>query len=207
MTSLSIAPRPGEPLAAWFSPELREGPAFVSRFECASFGDRVTGRAWRGEAQPAALVVAVHDLARDARDPALAAAAGAWALRGAATLAIDLPLHGERHNAKLSRRAVAARAQTEDSPDRALWNGLVAQAVRDLARAVDAFATRGPVPPVTCVAFGEALPIALAYARLDARVVGVAALGARAADDADRAAPGAKPLAWLARPDDLSLAR
>lgn len=206
MTSPSIAPRPGEPLAAWFSPERREGSAFAARFECASFGDRVSGRVWRPEATATGLVVAVHDLGRDARDPDLAAAACAWALRGAATIAIDLPLHGERHNAKLSARALAARADAS-SRDRALWLGLVAQAVRDLARALDALATRGPLPPATCVAVGEALPIALAYAGLDARIGAVAALGARAVRDLDRSALGAKPLAWLERPDDLSLAR
>jgi hypothetical protein len=205
VTSLSIAPRPGEPLAAWFSPERRDGAALASRFECASFGDRVCGRSWRPDAAPVALVLALHDLARDTRDPALSAAAAVWARRGAATAAIDLPLHGERHNAKLSRRAVAARTQV-GSPDGALWQGLVAQAVRDLARALDALATRGPVPPVTCVAFGEALPIALAYGELDARVVRIAALGGRPDGAGDRTAHAAKPLAWLERPDDLSLA-
>jgi hypothetical protein len=201
---LSIAPQAGEPLSAWFSPERREGTAILQRFECTSRGDRVPGRCWRPDGSARALVLAVHELSHDARDPALSAAAAVWASRGWSTCAIDLPLHGERHNAKLSRRAVAARAAPAGA-ERSLWLGLLAQAVRDLARAVDALATRGPLPPVTCVAFGDSAPIALAFACLDARVRHAAALGSPRAVTADWGGAVTKALVWHARPDDLSV--
>jgi hypothetical protein len=201
MEDLSIAPPPGEPLAAWFSAPRREGALQAQRFECASHGDLVSGRCWWPAGAPRALALAVHELARDKDDPAVGAAAAAWGAAGIATAAIDLPLHGERHNAKLSRRALAARA--ESHPDHRLWRGLVAQAVRDLARALDALATRGALAPVACVAFGDAAPIATAFAQLDARVGQVAAIGS----PRPLPASAAKALAWLSRPDDLSIAR
>lgn len=204
MSDLSIAARPGEPLAAWFGAEARAGDLIAQVFECTSFGDRVVGRVWRSErATPDALVLVLHALGSHKGDAALAAAARVWARAGAATAAIDLPLHGERHNAKLSRRAVEG-ARGETSRDRALWQGLVAQAVRDLARALDALATLGPLPPVSCVAFGDSAPIAQAFAGLDGRVGRVAALGPRRAGPP---ADPANPLRWLARPDDLELTR
>ncbi len=205
MNALSITAQVGEPLAAWFSAETPGVRVMEQRFECASYGDRVSGRCWRPERAATALVLAVHDLARDTHDPALSAAANGWASAGWATAAIDLPLHGERHNAKLSRRAIAASAPGADA-DRALWLGLLAQAVRDLARALDALATRGALPPVVCVGFGEAAPIALAFASLDARVRQAAALGSPRELAIDLGAHPAKALAWIARPDDLQLA-
>jgi hypothetical protein len=202
MEELSIAPRPGEPLAAWFAAPQPEGGLRSQRFECASHGDLVSGRCWWPAGAANGLALAVHELGRDKQDPALTAAAAVWGAAGIATAAIDLPLHGERRNAKLSPRAVAARV--ESHPDHALWRGLVAQAVRDLARALDALATRGALPPVACVAFGDAAPIAAAFAQLDSRVREVAAIGAPRALPAAGLGP-AKALAWLARPDDLSL--
>ncbi|HEY8120905.1 MAG TPA: hypothetical protein VII78_06260 [Myxococcota bacterium] len=205
MTVLSIAPQPGEPLAAWFSPERRLPFGREQRFECASFGDRVSGHHWLPERPPAGLVLAVHDLERSARDAALLEAARVWLRAGWACAAIDLPLHGERYNAKLSRRAVAAAA-SDRSADRALWDGLLAQALRDLARALDALASQRELPPVVGVAFGGAAPIALAHASLDPRVRRVSALGAPRPIPQELAALAAKPLAWISRADDLSLA-
>lgn len=201
MEELSIAPRPGEPLAAWFAAPQPEGGLRSQRFECASHGDLVSGVCWWPAGSARGLSLALHELGRDKADPELTAAAAVWGAAGIATAAIDLPLHGERRNAKLSGRAVAARAASH--PDHALWRGLVVQAVRDLARALDALALRGVLPPVACVAFGDAAPIAAAFATLDPRVREVAAIGA------PRALPtaGVKPLAWLARPDDLSFGR
>jgi hypothetical protein len=203
--ALSIAAQPGEPLAVWFSPLQAGASAREQRFECASFGDRVSGRCWWPAGATAGLVLAVHDLARDKNDADLVAAAASWAAAGLATAAIDLPLHGERHNAKLSRRAVAERASGA-AVDLALWHGLVAQAVRDLARALDALATRGVLPRVGCVAFGNAAEIALAFASLDVRVAQVAAVGAPQPIGAGFPGAAEKTLAWLSRPDDLVLA-
>jgi hypothetical protein len=207
VSSLSIAARPGEPLAPWFSSE-RAGAAGVweRRFELSSFGDRVGGRCWRPEGTARGLVLAVHALGRDKGDPDLAAAAQVWARAGLGSAAIDLPLHGERHNAKLSRRAVAASAPGA-AADLALWHGLVAQAVRDLARALDALATQSPLPPCACVGFADSAPIALAFASLDPRVASAAALGAARPIALELGSVPAKPLVWLARPDDLRLAR
>jgi len=204
MRALSIEAQTGEPLAAWFSSE-RKG-AREQRFECASFGDRVSGRCWWPERAAAGLVLAVHALGRDKNDAALANAAASWSFAGFATAAIDLPLHGERHNAKLSQRAVAASAPGAQA-DLALWQGLLAQAVRDLARALDALATRGPLPPVACVAFGDSAGIALAFASLDARVARAAAIGSPRAFPLDLGAIPAKTLAWMERPGDLVSAR
>jgi len=204
--ALSIAAQPGEPLAAWFSPVRRDGSARQQRFECASFGDRVSGRCWWPEREARLLVLAVHELARDKDDAALATAAASWAGADFGTAAIDLPLHGERHNAKLSRRAVAASAPGAQA-DLALWQGLLGQAVRDLARALDALETRGPLPPVACIAFGGSATIALAFASLDARVARAAAIGSPRTLALDLGAQPAKALAWLARPGDLVLTR
>lgn len=203
MTRLSIAPVPGEQLAAWFSTERRlPDGSREQRFECASGGDLVSGRCWWPEKPPRVLVLALHDLSRDKTDPALVAAAAVWTKAGAATAAIDLPLHGERHNAKLSPRAVAASAPGATA-DLALWRGLVVQGVRDLARALDALATRAPLPRLACVAFGDAAPIAAAFASADRRVAELAAIGAPRPISSEHAPLAAKPLAWLARPDDL----
>lgn len=166
----------------------------------------MSGLLWRPAAdanQP--LVLAVHELARAASDPSIESAARIWAKAGWATAAIDLPLHGERHNAKLSRRAVsAASASNANSADRELWRGLLAQGVHDLARALDAVLTHGgfDATRIASVAFGSSAPIALAHARLDARVRSLTAIGAAHAAAAESAAP-AKALSWIARPDDL----
>ncbi len=206
MNALSIAAPPGEPLAPWFSAEARGAQGVEQRFECTSCGDRVSGRSWRPDSAARALVLAVHALASHKQDPAVSAAARRWSNAGWATAAIDLPLHGERHNAKLSRRAIAASTPGAES-DRALWQGLVAQAVRDLARALDALATREPLPLVACVGFGDAAPIALAFASLDARVGRVAAIGTPREIAVELGAHPRKTLAWIAQPDDLLLAR
>jgi len=207
VSTFSIAARAAEPLSAWFSAERTAAAGVLERrFECASHGDRVSGRCWRPEGSAVGLVIAVHALGRDKSDPELVAAAGVWARSGVAAAAIDLPLHGERHNAKLSRRAIAASAPGA-SADLPLWQGLLAQAVRDLARTLDALATHGPLPPIACVGFADSAPIAQAFASLDARVGRAAAFGAPRAFTLELGAIPPKPLAWLARPDDLVFAR
>ena len=206
MTALSISSQPGEPLGAWFSPEQRTAFGAEQRFEFASFGDRVSGRCWLPARPATGLVLALHRLSRDKDDASVIEAARVWGAAGWMTAAIDLPLHGERHNAKLSRRAVVGSA-AEGGADRALWMGLLAQAVRDLARALDAFAARGALADVACVAQGDAAPIALAHASLDARVRIVAAIGTPRALTIELGAQPTKTLVWIARPDDLVFAR
>ena len=206
MSDLSIAATPGEPLCAWFSAERQVAGVREQRFECTSHGDRVSGKLWRPEARAEhPLVLAVHELAHAASDPSLEAAARCWAASGWATAAVDLPLHGERHNAKLSRRAIAAAGDAGAiASDRELWRGLVAQSVRDLARALDALlASDGfDAAGIASVAFGSSAPIARAHANLDARVRCVAAIGTEPASEAE-SREHAKALSWLARPDDL----
>ena len=206
MSDLSIAATPGEPLSAWFSAERKIAGVREQRFECTSHGDRVSGKLWRPEARAEhPLVLAVHELARSASDPSIEAAARCWAASGWATAAVDLPLHGERHNAKLSRRAISTAGDAGASAtDRELWRGLVAQSVRDLARALDALLAAGgfDAAGIASVAFGSSAPIARAHANLDARIRSVAAIGTEPTSEAESRAH-AKALSWLARPDDL----
>jgi predicted esterase len=201
---LSIASLPGEPLAPWFSAPGAADGVSLQRFECTSRGDRIGGRIWCPErAQPRApLLLAIHALGGSAADSALDAAARAWARAELVTIAIDLPLHGERHNAKLSRRALAGSG---GGPDAALWGALLAQAVGDLARALDVAALRAgePIRGALSVAFGNASAIALAHAQLDARVARVVALGPTPPRDAAPPASATKPIHRLERPDDL----
>ncbi|HEU4427189.1 MAG TPA: hypothetical protein VFT98_00410 [Myxococcota bacterium] len=201
---LSIAKPPGESLAPWFSVPAAADGVSLQRFECTSRGDRLAGRIWSPVDAPprAPLVLAIHELAGEAGDPALDAAARGWARAALTTVAIDLPLHGERHNAKLSRRAIAGAAGGPDAP---LWQALLAQAVCDLARALDAVAERAsePVAGATSVAFGASAAIALAHAQLDARIARVGAIGPASPQRALLAQEAAKPIHSLQRPDDL----
>jgi dienelactone hydrolase len=139
--------RPDEPLAL-FTRTLGppEGSAGVreTRFEYSSRGDRVPGRlllpAARGGRHPLVLVAHGAHGSKDA--DYMDTVCLPWARRGAAVAAIDLPLHGERHNAKLSERVVGLiRSGRLASPlDAELWTDVVCQAVVDLRRALDALA-------------------------------------------------------------------
>jgi hypothetical protein len=202
---LSIAKPPGEPLAPWFAAPQHGDGVSLQRFECTSRGDRLAGRIWSPSSGPSREppVLALHELGRDARDALLDAAARGWARAGLTTVAIDLPLHGERRNAKLSARAIAGSAGGADA---ALWHSLLAQAVCDLARALDALAERGgaPIARAASAAFGASATIALAHAQLDARIECVAAIGSPAPVAPSSPAPsGTKAIHSLARPDDL----
>ncbi|MBM4384531.1 MAG: hypothetical protein FJ091_14345 [Deltaproteobacteria bacterium] len=187
-----------KPRAAWLSPPRDAGAFAEHRFECTSDGDCVSGRLWlpRGAARDR-LVLALHPLGSSARDAAVATAGARCAAAGIALAAIDLPLHGDRHNAKLSKRAVAAASGAETAPDALLWRGLLAQAVRDLSRALDAL--RGSAPSrVATVAFAGTLPIGLAHRAADARIERLVAIARPAS------APLAeKSVAWVERLDDL----
>jgi hypothetical protein len=190
---------------------VRAKPAWLSRpqvltahseqrFECDSHGDRVGGRLWlpRGAGRER-LLLALHPLGGSAGDSGVANIAAGCAAAGFAVAAIDLPLHGERHNAKLSRRAVAAASASESAPDASLWSGLVAQAARDLAQVLAALAAVVPARAAVA-AFAGTLPIALAHARANSSIERVFAIAAQAPEAAE------KSVVSLARPDDLPAA-
>ena len=66
-----------------------------------------------------------------------------WVRAGVAVASIDLPLHGERANAKLSERVLALIAtgvsnRAIDTGNARLWIEFVRQAVIDMRRALDA---------------------------------------------------------------------
>jgi dienelactone hydrolase len=183
---LTITAATGEPLSAWLGPERARGAATERRFELTSRGDRVGGRLWQplGAAR-APWLLGIHDLGSAAGDPALAEIALHFARSGRAFAAIDLPLHGERTNAKLSRRAIAAgsgAAPETAIANLALWEGLVRQAVHDLARALDALAAAAPAlapARVASLGIGLGADIAAKHAALDLRVERAIWLGAR----------------------------
>jgi dienelactone hydrolase len=132
-----------EPIAVVFAERAApEGlaPIRAVRFEYTSRGDRVTGRLLLppepNGRRPLALVGHGAGGSKDA--PYLDAAVGPWVRAGAAVASIDFPLHGERASAKLSERLFAGLAAGGHAEPLLLDFG--AQAVRDLARALDALA-------------------------------------------------------------------
>lgn len=198
MRDPSITAATGEPLSAWLGPERVLGSATERRFELTSRGDRVGARLWQpvGRSAAAPLLLAVHDLGSSAGHPALAEFALHFARSGRALAAIDLPLHGERANAKLSRRAIAVGTGEAGEPaaaDLALFEGLVHQAVCDLARSLDALA--GTLPAlasarVASLGIGFGAGIAAVHAALDSRIARAVWIGARAAGPSATRAAG-----------------
>jgi len=133
-----------EPLDFWLAeatPAAAVPGVRQRRFEFSSRGDRVPGRLLlppAGEG-PFPLVLLQHGAGGSKEAPYLDAAAGPWARTGAAVASIDFPLHGERASAKLTHDLLRGLAGTPPrSGGEALRRGLVAQAVVDLRRAVDA---------------------------------------------------------------------
>lgn len=186
MPELSIAAPADEPLAPWLSPARSAAGVGTRSFELSSRGDRVCGRLWLPDAAAsrAPWWLAVHDLGRRASDPELEQTARDFARAGRALAAIDLPLHGERANAKLSRRAIAAASSGEAATpsERTLWLDLARQAVLDLARTIDALLAEEPAldrSRIASLGFGLASGIALSHAALDTRVRAAVIVGAR----------------------------
>jgi dienelactone hydrolase len=135
---------PDEPLGLWTGPaappaaypELR-----AQAFELSSCGDRVPGRLLlppEGDG-PFPVVLLQHGAGGSKEADYLTATAGPWARRGVAVASIDFPLHGERADAKLSERLLAAllRGPREAEPG-GLLDSLFRQAVVDLRRTADA---------------------------------------------------------------------
>jgi len=86
------------------------------------------------------LILVTHG-ARGSKDaPYMDAVCLPWVRGGAAVLAIDLPLHGERTSPKLSERVLGAiHAGAETSAlETSLWIDWVDQATADLRRGLDA---------------------------------------------------------------------
>ncbi|MGI9589785.1 MAG: alpha/beta hydrolase [Myxococcota bacterium] len=133
-----------EPLGLWQRSVAAPGDAAdlrVRLFEYSSRGARVPGRLLlpaEGDG-PFPLVVLQHG-ARGSKDAAyMLPVAAPWARAGAAVASIDLPLHGERRNAKLSGLLLGALG-LEGRPTpagRTILDEFVRQAVCDLRRLVD----------------------------------------------------------------------
>ena len=136
-----------EPLGLWTGsnePPASDPDLRALRFEFSSRGDRVPGRLWlppSGE-EPHPLILLQHGLGGSKEAPYLDATAGPWARRGVAVASIDFPLHGDRSDAKLTRR-FASKLDSTAEPDPASQSFVASflhQSVIDLQRAVDAVA-------------------------------------------------------------------
>jgi dienelactone hydrolase len=131
-------------LGVWPAPPPEAYPDLhAQRLEFSSRGDRVPGRLLLppdGDG-PFPLVLLQHGAGGSKEAPYIDASAGPWARGGAAVLAIDFPLHGERRSEKLSERALAALTGHPDSASAGtLEADFARQAVIDLQRALDAAA-------------------------------------------------------------------
>lgn len=134
-----------EPLGLWqreIAPPAEAGDLRAALFEYSSRGARVPGRLLlppAGEG-PFPLVVLQHG-ARGAKDAEyMVPVAAPWVRGGAAVASIDLPLHGERRNAKLTGLLLAALGlEGRPSPAaRTILGEFMRQAVLDLRRLLDA---------------------------------------------------------------------
>lgn len=120
------------------------------RFEVISRGDIVPGLLWRGaNASAPALVLIAPPLGGGKDAGEVAALARACAAEGWCAAAIDLPLQGERANAKWSARLAPDPPLGE--AERLLREELVRQAALDLAAARAALAARTGAERAACV--------------------------------------------------------
>lgn len=163
-----------EPLGLWV--ERADPPApdlDCETLEFSSRGDRVRARLLRpaGAAGPLPAVLVSHGLAGAADDPHTEAASAGWARRGAAVLAVDLPLHGARADAKLRAWLSERPGDASDALREALAVEFARQAVMDLSRALDALLARGGVdgPRVAFAGFSLGARIGAAFCALDPR--------------------------------------
>lgn len=115
------------------------------RFEVAHQGEWIPGRLFLPDGEgPHPLVLVQHGAGSSKDDPIMDSVTGRWVEGGAAVARVDFPLHGERHDPKLSLRILAALAP-EASPsdeERALWGDLARQAVGDLQTTLAALSAR-----------------------------------------------------------------
>lgn len=137
-----LSPAPDEPLglsAHPAAPPESLADLRVVRFEFSSRGDRIPGRLLlprEGDA-PLPLILLEHGARGSKQADYMDATAGPWARRGAAVASIDLPLHGERADRKLTARLLEA-VYSGRAPE--LVRDFVRQGVLDLRRALDAVA-------------------------------------------------------------------
>ncbi|MCH2171670.1 acetylxylan esterase [Myxococcota bacterium] len=138
---------PGEPLSLEVSDATRNfGLPAVRRllFEFNSRGDRVSGRLLLPEtaSDPYPTVLLEHGHGGSKEAPYMDAAAGPWVRAGAAVASIDLPLHGQRSNPKLTgllQRELQVLTETGgNTAPSPLIEEFGRQAVVDLIRALDA---------------------------------------------------------------------
>lgn len=145
--ALGFESDPGEPLGLQVSEASHFSDLPGARqcaFEFRSRGDRVTGRLLLPEVAPGPrpAVLLVHGNGGSKEAPYIAAAAGPWVRSGAAVACIDLPLHGERANPKLTAALQRELYELTHADPRAhsslLLENFGHQAVIDLKRALDA---------------------------------------------------------------------
>jgi len=178
-----------EPLSLWLSEGCPDPDAggHTLRFELSSRGDRVPGRLWQPGtgAAPHPLILVAHD-AGASKEPDRPAAWSPWLRAGAAVAAIDLPLHGERASAKLSRHLLdgldpaAQRSGAAPPEHRGLWEEFARQAAWDLRRTLDALSGRPEVDTDRCAfaGFGLGAMVGVLFCAADPRPRAVALAGA-----------------------------
>ncbi len=118
------------------------------RFEVVSRGDWVPGRLFLPSGPgPFPLILVQHGAGSSKDDPIMDTVSAPWVEGGAAVARLDFPLHGERTDAKLTGRVLAALAEGSgaSSLDLGLWPDLHAQAVSDLRQAVSALSGRDEI--------------------------------------------------------------
>lgn len=157
---------------------MRETGSFAARegeaFTAVSRGDLVAGRLWCSSApgsRPLVLITPPLDADKHAR--AVEVLVRALCREGLAAAAIDLPLQGERANAKLSARLLrCARQRERSASDQLLWDEFLRQSALDLEAARAALAGRAGLRAerIGCVAFEPGAAAAVAWAARDAHV-------------------------------------
>ena len=121
------------------------------------------------------MILFQHGLGGRKEDPYMDAAAR-WVREGVAVASIDLPLHGERASAKLSRRLLESVERSLDGSQldpisSMLWVEFTRQAVLDLGRALDALETFPGVDSsrTTYAGFGIGAALGSIFCAVDSR--------------------------------------